>query len=240
MVKLASWNCCGKFEANLPHLLDLGIDVAVVCEASATSHWNPTADNRGVTGVSRRVWGESGKELAVVACEPLSVAVHEAAETAPAWTLPVRISGPTPFLVVGLWPVVFPGTLSYVAQIDRATDWIETYAEGPVVLAGDFNAPISASQRQYDKAEGRLRDLGLVDVYRVARGLEPGELPTEATYYQHRRRERPFHIDHVMMPPDWAADAKVEIGDFDTWIASGRSDHAPVIAELGESTGAAG
>ena len=185
-----------------------------------------------MTGASRRVWAESSKELAVVACEPWSVSIHEAAETAPAWTLPVRVSGPTPFVVVGLWPVVFPGTLSYVAQIESAIDWIAAFADEPVVLAGDFNAPIASSQRQYDRADARLRDLGLVDVYRVSRDLEPGEAPTEATYYQHRKPERPFHIDHVMVPREWAADAKVDIGDFDTWIATGRSDHVPVIADL--------
>ncbi len=234
-MKLATWNCCGKFETNLPHLLDLGVDVAVVCETSATSHWPTTSDGRKVTGLSRRVWPDRWKELAVVACAPWTASVHEAAETAPAWTLPVRISGPTPFVVVGLWPVVFPGTLSYVAQIEAAIDWIAEFAEGPVVLAGDFNAPIATSQRRYDRAEDRLRDLGLLDVYRVCRGLEPGEPPTEATYYQHRRQEHPFHIDHVMVPAEWAADAKVEIGDFETWVASGRSDHVPVIAELPDS-----
>jgi hypothetical protein len=240
LVKLATWNCCGKFGANLPHLLDLGADVAVVCEASATSHWPATSDGRQVTGHSRRVWQESGKELAVVACEPWTASIHEAAETAPAWTLPVRIDGPTPFVIVGPWPVVFPGAPSYVAQIEEAINWIAASADGPVVLAGDFNAPIAATQRQYDRLETRLCDLGLVDVYRVSRALEPGELPTEATYYQHRKRERPFHIDHVMVPADWASDAKVEIGDFGTWVATGRSDHVPVIAAVRESGEVAG
>jgi len=32
-VKLSTWNCCGKFDENLPHLLALDVDVAVVCEA---------------------------------------------------------------------------------------------------------------------------------------------------------------------------------------------------------------
>jgi hypothetical protein len=232
-VKLATWNCCGQFDTNLPHLLDLGVDVAILCEARAPASWPATPDGRVVTGLSRRVWAESWKELAVVACDPWSVSLHEAAESAPAWTLPVRVSGPTPFTLVALWPVVFPGTPGYVGQIDRAVDWIEQNSgEAPVVLAGDFNAPIASSQAQYDQVARRLDGLGLLDAYRVSRGLEEGEPPTEATYYHHRRREQPFHIDHLMLPATWTDAAKVEVGDFDTWVARGRSDHVPLIAEV--------
>lgn len=236
-MKLATWNCCGKFSSNLMYLLDEGVDAAVVCEASALPQWPVLPDGRVLTGLSRRVWAESWKELAVVACEPWSVTLHEFADTAPAWTLPVRVDGPTPFTLVALWPVVFPGTPSYVGQIDRAVDWIEQSSQGePIVLAGDFNAPITSSQRQYDKVERRLADLGLVDAYCASRGLVAGEQPTEATYHQHRRRELPFHIDHFMLPTSWTDGAKVEVGDFDTWIASGRSDHVPLIVELPDGT----
>jgi exodeoxyribonuclease-3 len=235
-VKLATWNCCGQFDTNLPHLLDLGVDVAVLCEARAPASWPATPDGRVVTGLSRRVWAESWKELAVVACDPWSVSLHEAAESAPAWTLPVRVSGPTPFTLVALWPVRFDGAPGYVAQIDGAVDWIEqNSADEPVVLAGDFNAPIASSQAQYDTVARRLEALGLLDAYRVSRGLDTGEPPTEATYYHLRRREQPFHIDHLMLPATWTDAAKVEVGDFDTWIASGRSDHVPLIAEVPDS-----
>jgi endonuclease/exonuclease/phosphatase family metal-dependent hydrolase len=105
--------------------------------------------------------------------------------------------------------------------------------DGPFVLAGDFNSPIATSQKRYDKIAFRLEDMGLRDICRVARGLEPGELPTEATYYQRHLGEiRDFHIDHIWLPAGWTDGAKVEAGDFETWIASGRSDHVRVVAEL--------
>ena len=236
-MKLATWNCCGRFDTNLPHLFDLGIDVAVVCEASACSGPPTTPAGRTITLLSRRVWAESWKELAVIAGEPWTVSRHEEAGSAPDWTLPVRVSGPTAFTLVALWPVVFPGTPGYVGQIDRAVDWIEQYAAtDTVVLAGDFNAPIASTQAQYDKVARRLADLGLVDAYRASRGLEAGESPIEATYYHHRRREQSFHIDHLVLPAAWAAAAKVEVGDFDTWIASGRSDHVPVSVEIANAS----
>ncbi|MGY1842059.1 endonuclease/exonuclease/phosphatase family protein [Modestobacter sp. SYSU DS0875] len=232
-MKLATWNCCGKFDTYLPHLLDLDVDVAVVCEGTAPAAWPTAADGRAVSGLGQRVWADSAKELVVVAREPWSVALHEDAGSAPAWVLPVRVSGPTSFTLVAVWTVVFPGTPGYVAQLDRAVDWVEQFsADAPTVLAGDLNAPISSSQKQYDRVERRLDGLGLVDAYRVSRGLEIGEQPTEPTYFHHRRQDQPFHIDHVFVPLAWASDATAEVGDFDVWIASGQSDHAPVTVSV--------
>lgn len=232
-MKLGTWNCCGKFDANLPHLLDLDVDVAVVCEGTTPMAWPSTPDGRAVTGLGQRVWPESPKELMVVAREPWSMAPHGDASSAPAWVLPVRVSGPTSFTLVAVWTVVFPGTPGYVAQLDQAVDWIEQFsADEPIVLAGDLNAPISTSQKAYDRVERRLAGRGLVDAYRAVRELGDSEQPSEATYFHHRRQDQPFHIDHVFVPAAWADRAKVEVGDFDTWVDSGRSDHVPVTVDV--------
>src|SRR4051812_25995569 len=69
-VRLAAWNCLGKFHSNLPRLLELGVDVAVVCEAKAPSAWPPAPEGRAVTGLSRPVPRGGWKELVVLACDP--------------------------------------------------------------------------------------------------------------------------------------------------------------------------
>jgi hypothetical protein len=232
-VKLATWNSCAKSATNIPLLLGEGVDVAVVCEASPISEWSATADGRQVSGFSHRVWAESPRELAVLACQPWSVTRHERSESAPAWMLPVRVAGPIPFVLVGVWTLEYRGTPDYVRQLDAAVDWIEQFGGvDPVVLAGDLNAPISTSQAAYDKVARRLEGLGLVDAYRVSRGLAADDAPAEATYYHYRRRGLPFHIDHVMVPAAWVDSITVEVGDFDTWVGSGRSDHVPVIVDI--------
>jgi exodeoxyribonuclease-3 len=233
-VRIATWNCCGQYDENLRHLLDEDTDLAVVCEAAARSGW-PIHQGREVTGWSQRVWSESYRELAVVGRSPYSVVRHPQAGSAPAWLLPTTVDGPVPFTLIGVWTVVYGGSLGYVRQLERAADWLEkARLSEPVVLAGDFNAPISTSQAQYDAVARRLRDLGLVDAYRASRGLGDDENWTEATYYQYRRQDRPFHIDHLFVPAEWADRVKVEVGDFDTWVGSGRSDHVPLIADFGD------
>src|SRR5215217_3828861 len=82
VVKLATWNCCGKFGTNLPHLLGEAVDLAVVCEASPLPEWPTGPGDRAVTHLSRRVTPNSAKELAVVACDPWSVSRHEQADSA--------------------------------------------------------------------------------------------------------------------------------------------------------------
>jgi len=234
-VRIATWNCCGKYEENLGHLLDEDVDLAVVCEAAARSG-SPVHGGRDVTGWSQRVWSESYRELAVVARDPYSAVRHPRSGSAPTWMLPMSVSGPVPFTLIGVWTVVYGGALSYVRLLELVTDWLERgRLTEPVVIAGDFNAPITSSQAQYDRVERRLRDLGLVDAYRTTRGLGDGEAVTEPTYYQYRRQEKPFHIDHVFVPVEWANRVKVEVGDYDTWVGSGRSDHVPVIVELDEA-----
>ncbi|WP_097195830.1 hypothetical protein [Blastococcus aggregatus] len=146
----------------------------------------------------------------------------------------MRVSGPACFTIVGIHTAAFPGSGGYEGEIDQAIDWIQDLSDvGPILLAGDFNSPISTSQRRYDKVAQRLTDMGLCDVYQTARGLERGEEPTEPTYYQSRLGEvRGFHIDHIWLPVEWADGAAVHVGDHDTWIASGLSDHAPVVADV--------
>jgi endonuclease/exonuclease/phosphatase (EEP) superfamily protein YafD len=233
-VRIASWNCCLKFADNLHHLLDQDVDVAVVCEAQELQAWPLAASGRALTGLSRAVGQEDVKHLAVVASAPWTVRDHPDLESAPPWTLPVRIEGPVSFTLLAIWPVRKPGwPCDYVEQIDLAVDWLEKQLHGePLVFAGDFNAPIKDSLKRYVRVAERLSSMGLDDAYLRSRSLDLSQAATEWTYFHGWRRESGFHIDHVMLPSAWADEAKVTIGDFDTWVASGRSDHVPVVVDL--------
>lgn len=235
-MRLGTWNCCLQFGTNLHHLLALEVDVAVVCEAQAVDVWPSTAGGRTVSGITRPVGQGGQKHLAVIGCRPWTMTPHPELESAPPWTLPVLVDGPVPFTMLALWPVKAPGwPADYVQQIEHAVGWLEEQPiDGPVVVAGDFNAPIAESRARYARVVERFSALGLVDAYLTARDLGPDGVVPEATYYHWRRQGLPFHIDHVMLPKSWANDAQVEIGDFESWVASGRSDHVPVVVDVAE------
>ncbi len=232
-MRLATWNCRGKSATNIAHLLDLDVDVAVVCEAQAPV-WTTAPNGRVLSGQNRRVQPGYWHEVVVLACSPWSVTLHEAAESAPAWTLPVRVDGPTPFILVGIHTFQATGIPNYEKQIDLVVDWMAEVGDpGPSVVAGDFNSPIETSQKRYDAVAGRLQQRGLLDVYRASRVQAPAHLTEEPTYYRCQQGSvQGFHIDHVWVPAEWAEGAEVRIGDFDTWVASGRSDHVPVVADV--------
>lgn len=233
-MRLATWNSCLKFASNLPHLLALEADVAVVCEAQPLLEWPSAADGRTLSALTQPV-GQGGiKHLAVIASEPWTIVPHPDASGAPPWTLPVVIDGPAAFTLLALWPVRAPGWPSdYVEQIDQAVDWVEKVsADTAVVVAGDFNAPIGRTRTRYRRVVDRLAALGLVDAYTAIRGSSPGAAAPEGTYYHLRRRSEPFHIDHVVIPASWTSGGRVMVGEFDTWVAAGRSDHVPVVVDL--------
>lgn len=230
-MRLATWNSCLKFARNLPHLLDLDVDVAVVCEAQPLGTWPTTADGRTVVGLTRPV-GYEVKHLAVLAREPWTVRPHPDTATAPPWTLPVVVDGPRSFTLVGAWTVQMSGWPDYVPQIAQALEWVVERGGEDVVVAGDLNAPIASSQKAYDVVVEQYTGMGLVDAYRGARGLGLGDAPPEPTYFHHWKRDRPFHIDHVLLPTTWAQGAVVQVGDYETWVASKRSDHVPVVVDL--------
>ena len=131
-----------------------------------------------------------------------------------------------------MWTAKLPGWPDYVPQIAQALEWVAEVAGQDVVVAGDLNAPISSSQRAYDGVVHRYTELGFVDAYRVTRDLGTGDAPPEPTYFHHWKRDQPFHIDHVLIPAGWADGATVRVGDYETWVASKRSDHVPVIVDL--------
>jgi exodeoxyribonuclease-3 len=103
----------------------------------------------------------------------------------------------------------------------------------PTVMAGDFNSNTIFDGNRDDnhsRLVARLADLGLFSAYhahhREAQGAE-----TRPTYFHYRRRERPYHLDHVFLPEAWRAELRdVEVGSPDEWLAY--SDHCPMTVTL--------
>lgn len=48
-MRLIAWICAQKFAVNLPHLLALELDIAVVCESQPLKHWPTTINRRSIS-----------------------------------------------------------------------------------------------------------------------------------------------------------------------------------------------
>ena len=142
--------------------------------------------------------------------------------------VPVVISGPAPFLFVGVW------THPPYNEVAQASMMACTDAAGglPVVAAGDFNSsPAVQGQRQESLwfLQWMQGELGLVSAYHQYSGEAPGE-ETHPTYYHRWAESAPFHIDYCFVPESWISClSRVDIGSYAGWR---QSDHRPLTVDV--------
>ncbi len=223
-----SWNLRGATDAKWDHLLSLRPSVAVLPEAARdpvrarSSLLEPSTDWHWVGSNDR-------KGLAVATFDRPSGALASGASGR--WAVGARSGRLT---VVGIWSAPAQ-TGAYAREVERGLDaharWLDPEAD--VVVAGDFNVAGGGSAA-FDRLRAKLASFGLFSAYHELRG-EPFGAETWPTYYHHRNRARPFHIDYCFLStPLLARATAVEIGGYDDWVASGRSDHVPVVVEFDE------
>lgn len=219
-MRIVTWNCCGKFESNYRHLHGLGFDVAVVQECT------PLSDSPGVTSFIKNPTSDprSTKHLGLFARDPWTLTALEVDDMP--WLVAATVDGPLPHTILGVWtqgPSVVDHRTSYTAQVGFVVDRLLSGLDGPVVVAGDFNAPgnDADSIRQHRANVAALEAHGLVSVG------SGSEVPT---YFHQRREPAQFSIDHVFIPKEW--NASMQVGSFQDWVATGRSDHVPVLVDV--------
>ncbi len=225
-MRIVAWNCCGKFSAKYEHLEDLDFDVAVVAECGPLSV--DASRPRDLTYELVQPIAGSHKHLGVFARDPWRVAPDREIPSAP-WLLPMRVTGPHAFTVLGFWGAD-PGRFGpYPAQLRRVLEEVLPGLDGDVVVAGDFNAPIASTHRAHAENVALLAQHGLVSAYDATRDEDE---PIEPTYYHQMREDQPFHIDHVFVPQTWTRGLSMTVGRYAEWVSSKRSDHVPLIADI--------
>ena len=108
----------------------------------------------------------------------------------------------------------------------------------PSIMAGDLNnhvrwdKPGKASNHAIAMAE--IAALGLASAYHAFYRLAQGSERHPTLYWRDRTRTGPtFHIDYVFVPQiAIGLLRRVAVGSYARWIATGLSDHAPLIVEF--------
>lgn len=237
-MRIVVWNVAKNSQADLPLLRALEPDVAVVPECS--KHLQ-TEDDESMAWCGRSEWCG----LAVIGFGAYDVKRYGRQEIVDEWVMPVTVKGPTTFRLLAVWADMtrstmraFEGTPDPVGPLRRGLRANKQFLrKGPTVVAGDFNnhprwdAPLQSWNHSYAMAD--LASFGLHSAYHAHRGIEPGDEAEEPTFYMHKNRTKPYHIDWCFTPTEWAID-DVQVGGYETYSAKGGpSDHAPLIVEVG-------
>jgi hypothetical protein len=220
----------GAFRRKAAAVDSLGADIAIIQEcrrADVAAHclnaggfaWIGVEGRSGVAVIARHGW-----------------VVTEIDRTCPDhFFLPVTLRHDAiEFSVMGVW--VKPAE-DYLAPTLRAIEATPSFFAGEaVIMAGDFNGNVvwdrRGRTRSFAGIVDRLERLGLVSAWHLSAGERHGN-ESAPTFHQHRSNAKPYHIDYmfVRLPPAWRV-GTVRIGRFKHWVASGLSDHLPLIADL--------
>jgi len=101
------------------------------------------------------------------------------------------------------------------------------------IILGDFN-----SNAVWDKPDrwwshtdtvNELGKMGLSSLYHEIHKEEQGNEST-ATFFLHRKTEKPYHIDYVFASSNLIESSLLSVGDYSEWLQF--SDHMPLIAEI--------
>lgn len=244
-MRIVVWNCKMALSQKRQHLYALKPDIAVIPECSQNC-LNLCLDD----GFEGRWFGDNPRKgLGVLVAKPLHIA--RAQKPRSRWVVPLSITnsasastsvGPRDFLLIAVWtmPVKGSSVRSYIGQlyeaIVRNPRW---FAGRPAIVCGDFNSnTLWDGDRPNPKglAGNHSAVVRLLTKRRLVSAYhhffsEPQGQETRPTYFFWHHKNRPYHIDYVFLPSDWASQIRaVQLGSHTAW--SKLSDHVPLTVDL--------
>lgn len=230
-MRLVCWNLCRGTDAKWGHVEAMAPDVAVLAEvAQSPRALAPNLFEPETRCSWHWVGTNSGKGLAVATFGRPSVPIL--ADAVGRWSVAARVGDQ---VVLGIWscPSGGGGARAYEREVLRGLDgharWL---GDRPLAVAGDFNVVGRAGG--FPRLARRFEELGLRSAYHHFFD-EPLGAEIRPTYFHLRDRLRPFHIDFCFLSEALLDRLiAVEVGHYDEWVATGLSDHVPLVVELAE------
>ncbi|MGC8775318.1 MAG: endonuclease/exonuclease/phosphatase family protein [Chlorobaculum sp.] len=147
--------------------------------------------------------------------------------------LPCKVNGSISLLAAWTRHANSP-TFQYIGQLWKFLQKHEQFLKAEqTALIGDLNsnARWDVWDRWWNHSDvvQQLQKIGLTSLYHHVYGEQQGT-ETMATFYMHRKREKPYHIDYAFLSAKLLNDATCEIGDPSAWLE--QSDHMPLIVDI--------
>ena len=238
-MKIVSWNCNGKFREKFKEIVSEDADIYVIqeCENPAESddedYREFAGDNYFWTG------GIHYKGLGIFAKDEIDLKRIEGLNESFKNFIALRVNDN--FNLLGVWAMGADkekGLNGYVEMIHDYFDANQQLFDENLIMCGDFNSNAVWNNKHKSKdSDGnaknhtnlnlKLNEKGLYSVYHELYDNEQDN-EKDATFYQSRHLNQPYHIDYVYAKKD--AVLEFEILDFWKWISL--SDHLPLVFKI--------
>ena len=221
-MRIASWNCNGKFREKFKEIKQINADIYVIqeCEnpkATNNSDYKSFAENYIWTGQNK------SKGLGVFAKKSISIRNNNWNTYCLKNFLSVKINDA--FDLIAVWACKPYIEEYYIYQNIN----LEKYKQSTIVI-GDFNSnkiwDKNYGERNHSKVVEELSNIGLNSAYHSIYKENQGE-ETFKTFYLYRHQDKGFHIDHCFICKSNIKSYSIEATE--PWLQF--SDHIPVILE---------
>ena len=227
-MRIATWNCCGKFRQKAQYVVSLEPDILAVQEVEALG------DDPKFSGDFQPTYSHR----AVLRPIPKSIGIFSYTDTTlePLCVMPgVRCYRARhhqhQFQVMAVWTSVSTIGKQDYRQLHEALDhhdgWIR---QMPTIVLGDFNQSARYKGDGWPTLQTLLDGLGLASAYHSHFKEDFGQ-ETRQTHYNKRRQDKGCHLDYCFLPKEWVPMIdRVEVGTYSEWGQI--SDHVPLIVDL--------
>jgi len=225
-MRVVAWNCCDGFRQKYKALCLLKPDIAIVSEVRQSC-----LNQLGLESPPLWIGPPGQKGLAVLGFG--NWRVQQMGDPLGNWFLPFEaVTARRRFTGVGVWTET--GPTPYQQTAEAAVARMMPVEEGPMVVAGDFNLSDALATAPATNVVKSLKERGLESVWHSLNG-EVGGAESVGTYFHYRRKRMPFHIDYVFVDRRLLPSVtSFAIEPFDAWVANGRSDHVPLVADIAD------
>lgn len=231
-MRIVSWNCNGALRKKLVALRSYDADVYVIQECENPNE-SSCPDYRAWASNHLWVGGNKNKGLGVFAKPEIALAsLNLDAGTLESF-IPCTLN--ERFVLWAVWTrQANSPTFRYIGQLWKYLQKHKTTLSGKdAVVIGDFNSNVcwDAWDRWWNHSDvvRELEELGIYSLYHAVKGEAQGS-ESSPTFYMHRKREKPYHIDYAFLSKIYLSSASLEVGNPNIWLE--HSDHMPLFMQI--------
>lgn len=234
-MKIISWNCNGALRKKLSAVIPHDADVCVIQECENPVHCK---DTEYQSWARNHLWIGTNKSsgLGIFAKEEIALREVAFVPNDLQLFLPCIVAERIPLLAVWTKQANSP-TFGYIGQLWKYLQIHRNFlCQHESICIGDFNSNVrwDVWDRWWNHSDvvRELQELGLDSLYHATSSECQGKERTP-TFFQHRRLEKPYHIDYAFLSQALLTDAMIDIGRPEDWLQY--SDHMPLIIKIKKS-----